>query len=366
MPRANPMLRASPAFLALLLSSCWSPAFDSGLADAASAARGMAGVADLRVEGIKERSATQGLFLPRRAAAPLDGIWFQGYGDTSNTYNLITPYYIANGQASEWLSVPASPFGSVPDRPLVALSPATAQGGPLEAAGLTGKEAWWATGRLYEPSDAPRTVRLDTAIGDSIGEALLLGVGFRAASRGLDELTVIHRDNASGTWRLAAFSYSSGLPAMILASHLEPPPEALAEPFGAPGYAARIGGTAYLSLRRKDGSVATYRWPAGPAAVPERLPGIAYPLSAALSDGTLLARDGSFLRAFGPDGEARYSLRLGSLRLAHERWDEASASFVAAFVGQSFAPTSGGQGTLRLQVFEKPTKELAALADSLD
>lgn len=370
--RPSPAPRFSTAILALLLSSCWSPAFDPGLAEAALAARGMASVADLHVEGIKERSATRGLFIPRRSVAPLDGIWFQGYGDKENTYNSITPYYLASGPASAWLSTPASSFSSVPDRPLVALAPAATPTSLLEAAGVAGGDGGWNAGRIFEPADARYSLRLESNPSGSLSNALLLGVGFRALSQGSDELTIVYRDNASGTWYLAAFSYGAGFPSLLApappaaGSELSPVAGFTSEPLASPGYATRIDGIAYLSLRLEDGSTATYRWSNGQASAPERLPGIAHPLAAALSDGTLLARDGSFLRAYGPDGEARYSLRLGSLRLAHERWDEASAAFVAVFVGQAFAPTSGEEGTLRLEVFESPTEELAALAESLD
>jgi len=345
-----------------LASSCWQPAFDPELADSALIAANMTKAATITVEGMKADSITRGLFLPRRVPRPVDGLWLRGYGGEEDPFKSLNAYYLADGQASRWLDIKAPNLGSAPDRPLIAMSPETSPEAPLEAAGVSGKGGFWATGRLFEPGDQPKTVRLDPTIGDSIDEALLLGSGFRAVEAGRDELVVIYLHGPSGQWRAAVFSQTAGLPAWHEAAILTPIANDLERPILGPGYATKIGEAYYLSTRLADGSQATYRWASGPGSPPTRLAGVAEPLVGALGDGTLIARDGSFLKAYDSDGTPLYALRLGSLRLAHERWEATAGTFISVFVRQVFASNNGYDGRLRLEVFERPSKDLQALA----
>ncbi|MGD9941045.1 MAG: hypothetical protein AB7T74_14720, partial [Clostridia bacterium] len=128
--------------------------------------------------------------------------------------------------------------------------------------------------------------------------------------------------------------------------------------FGATGYF-------YLSCGLDDGSRAIYRWPDSSidTLAPIKYPEDHGPLIGGLADGRLLAEKDGLLSVLNPDLGLLFAFRSGSLRFVHERYDAFNSRMITVFTRTLYARSNGGEGTLRVEIYEIPSSELEKLGD---
>lgn len=127
-----------------------------------------------------------------------------------------------------------------------------------------------------------------------------------------------------------------------------------------------VSGYLYLSSALEDGGAATFRWPAGGhSADPERVWSVDRLLTGMLADGRLYSQDDTDLVLYAPvDGSSR-TLRLGSFRFVHERFDSTENRWLSVFTratARSFSREDDAQRYL-VEVFEYPSSSLSELAE---
>ncbi|MBU0928566.1 MAG: hypothetical protein KKA67_12510 [Spirochaetes bacterium] len=360
---ARSALATACALVAAAAASCWQPYFDPGASASQLSASRMTRISLLAVPETQRYQAERGMFLPRRSAAPTDGVWLQGADLAGREYATTNAYYLGQASSGSLFYSPGTSFKGDPyGEPIVRMKPAAVDSEPLEAMGMALDGSDWAAGRLYRPD----TVSASILIGDTLAlptPSRLLGAGFAAAAPGSDSLFAAYFDESLAAWRAIDGDYA-GWPLGALAPvPLTMPPGFNDSAVQGVGYAGRVGSDYYLCATTADGASRTFRWEGELSAAPAELASIKAPLVAVLSDGTLLARDGSAYQAYGPDGAILFAFPAGSLRFAHERYDAASSAYRSVFARQSFISNSyDDKGTLRIELFEIPTEELPGLA----
>jgi hypothetical protein len=122
----------------------------------------------------------------------------------------------------------------------------------------------------------------------------------------------------------------------------------------------------YLSCGLSDGSRVIYRWdPPFTAAQPTRYTEDHGPLIGALSDGRLLAERDGIISVLDANLVRLFKFPAGTLRFVHERYDSLHARMKVVFTRTLFVKTSTHDdiGTLKVELYEIPTADLANLAD---
>ncbi len=121
----------------------------------------------------------------------------------------------------------------------------------------------------------------------------------------------------------------------------------------------------YLSCGLSDGSRAIFRWVNPPAGEPTQYTEDYGPLIGALSDGRLLAERDGIISVLDANLVRLFKFPAGTLRYVHERYDSANLLMKVVFTRTLFVRTSSHDdiGTLRVEVYEVPTADLASLAD---
>ena len=142
----------------------------------------------------------------------------------------------------------------------------------------------------------------------------------------------------------------------------------LASQVAVPGKFLATTAWLYLSCGMSDGSRAIYRWPNPPLAIEAtRYAEDFGPLIGALSDGRLLAEQDGIISVLDPDLNRLFKFPAGTLRFVHERYDDTDvpSQMKAVFTRTIFVKTSthDDKGTLRVEIYEIPTANLASLAD---
>lgn len=122
-------------------------------------------------------------------------------------------------------------------------------------------------------------------------------------------------------------------------------------------------GRYYLSAYAEaDGSLYTCYWP-NTFAAPILLPSIDTKISALLSDGRLLARNGSITKLYSGNGELEANLYTGSLRFCYEIY---SGGIYYSVFSRTFMIQDGNdysRAKLYAEAFRVPTADLASLGD---
>lgn len=133
-----------------------------------------------------------------------------------------------------------------------------------------------------------------------------------------------------------------------------------------PGRFLSAGGKYYLSCGQTDGSRAIYYWSISPGFEPTGYAEDHGPLVGALSDGRLLAEENETITVLDSNLQELFSFPSGRLRFVHERYDIATTTMMTVFTRSVYARGGGGDGELRVEIFEIPTANLANLANLAD
>lgn len=354
------------ALASAVAASCWQPAFEPELSASSLTSSKMELVSTITVTGMKEYRSAPGIFLPRRVAAPTDGIWLHGSGLAPYEFESTSPWYMKTALSYELFSIWSQGFSAAPRGwPIARMSPAINASTPFEALVVATKFPTWGAAWLYETYAPARSIALNNDSPILLGSNALLAAGFATADTGSDLLLMVYFDKVAELWMAGELS----LP-------VSPPPPAfttqpIAMPAGYPapsslgiGFAARKGTDYYLSVTDDSGVTTAYRWADGLLSPPEKLAGVQEPLVAVLTDGALLASDGMTMTAHNDAGEPQYSFPVGSLRFVHERYDATATTprWMAVFCRTLFIrDQNDDEGTLRTEVFEIPVNELSSL-----
>ncbi|HUW69353.1 MAG TPA: hypothetical protein VMX33_03910 [bacterium] len=134
-----------------------------------------------------------------------------------------------------------------------------------------------------------------------------------------------------------------------------------------PGKFLAAGTYLYLSCGLSDGSRTIFRWALATA---DTIEPIQYtedygPLIGALSDGRLLAERDGIISVLDANLVRLFKFPAGTLRFVHERYDSLNARMKVVFTRTFFVKTSTHDdiGTLKVEIYEIPTADLANLAD---
>jgi|GEM_PF-1386282 len=134
-----------------------------------------------------------------------------------------------------------------------------------------------------------------------------------------------------------------------------------------PGKFLAAGTYLYLSCGLSDGSRTIFRWALATA---DTIEPIQYtedygPLIGALSDGRLLAEQDGIISVLDANLVRLFKFPAGTLRFVHERYDSSNLLMKVVFTRTLFVRTSTHDdiGTLKVEVYEIPTADLANLAD---
>ncbi|MDX9959049.1 MAG: hypothetical protein RBT68_11465 [Spirochaetia bacterium] len=118
----------------------------------------------------------------------------------------------------------------------------------------------------------------------------------------------------------------------------------------------------YLSCGLIDGTRAIFRW-SDIMMAPVQFPEDHGPLIGGLADGRLLAEKDGLLSVLDQDLGLLFAFRSGSLRFVHERWDAVDLKMITVFTRTLYVRKDGGEGTLRVEIYEIPSSELKKLGD---
>jgi len=134
-----------------------------------------------------------------------------------------------------------------------------------------------------------------------------------------------------------------------------------------PGKFLDTGTYMYLSCGMSDGTRAIFRWAMATA---DTIEPIRYsenygPLIGALSDGRVLAEQDGIISVLDANLVRLFKFPAGTLRFVHERYDSSSLLMKVVLTRTLFVRTSTHDdiGTLKVEVYEIPTADLANLAD---
>jgi len=374
MPRRRSCPLAVPLLAALLATlsatACWQPAFDPALSASALTTSKMSLVSTITVTGMQEYRSAPGIFLPRRVAAPKDGIWLHGSSLAPYEFESTSPWYMRTASAMELFSMWSQGFSAAPNGwPLARMSPAIDESTPLEALVVATKSPSWGAAWLYQTNVSPTSIALNDGSPILPGSTSLIAAGFATGSPITDSMLMVYYDETAGTWMAGELSLPVPLspPVDFTTEPITMQPGFVAPPGLSIGFAARKGTDYYLSVTDDGGVTTAFRWEDGLAVPPVKLAGVMDPLVAVLNaapDGTptLLASDGMTMSAYDEAGDFLYSFPAGSLRFVHERWDMTAGVWMAVFCRTMFIRgQNDDNGTLRTEVFEIPVSGLSSL-----
>lgn len=342
------MKRLAPVLLLSIsvLSSCWLPLFDPEVSASEVLARRLGDpVASATFEDIYQYNARDSWFVPARtdlsAADPVRGLLVR-----VNRDNLVTSILSVSDTLSDTIS--AQEYGNLfGDRPcLLAVPNATA----------------YVLGIHQNASSILYDLSAGTSSSDTLSSGIekLVGAGIVLSATASGRISICYV-NSSALYYETMSSYSAGNPPGFSGAGTSLPFSA-ASSLKAPGSFFDNGTYLYLSCSLVGGTQAIYRWNLATLASPVRYPAAYGPLTAALSDGRLLAWNGQTTTLLSADMDRICSFPSGTLRFVHERYDSTLLENVCVFTRAVFVRNKDDDsGDLKIEVFEIPTSDLSSL-----
>lgn len=338
-------------FAALLLASCWHPAYDPDLVASAQFADRLGKPVDVFSLSIQGDSSGSGYYLPPRDPASYR-LGF-GIGREEGSVGVLGVMIAPDGS----LYAPSWGYGAYDRFGRSAYFVPTA-GDPSSLVVWT------------NPSEG--VVRLTkSSYGGLERTGQLSGVGYVgggtvAASETADRFCLASASGGTLSVSYIDLSGAEAFPAPVSISAVLPS-DALVFSEESPAFVALSadGADLYLSGKLADGSAATYVWrDYAFAAAPVRLEGIGRRITGMLPDGRLYAANGAGMRIYEGDGAGRFDLSFKRILYAGERWDAAGGRWLSRFTRATTASVDSGEGReYRVEIWEYPTAELSGLAD---
>jgi hypothetical protein len=334
----------------LLAAACWLPSFDPDVSGSELTVRKLGEpVARFTLENIETDNAEAFWFLPQRMEVPLvgvmNGLLISERGSSLGFYGVGFQPGFDTGYLLP-----------LKDRRLNTYGP-----------GFFAQMAPNGTSEASIVAELPTINNIDVNISSFPGIPLPAGtitLGLGAVARPFPDTTLFDLSLLNWSTTLAEPRYEvldwlGGQPSFV-ASLLIVFPDAT--DVKVPGKFLYFGATGYfyLSCGLADGSRVIYRW-SGPAAVPIKYPENHGPLIGGLADGRLLAEKDGLLSVLDQDLGLLFAFRSGSLSFVHERWD--GLQMITVFTRSLYVRENGGEGTLRVEIYEIPSSELYKLGE---
>lgn len=345
---------ASISSIAFLFFSCWLPPFDQALSDSQLLVEKMGDPVHVSFAYMHPYEAEYGYYLvPRDPTLYGDGFWVQSRNGAvyirAAKQDPLTGdrYFMSYGWGDYDRLGPAALYAAAVNDPNTLICFTNDHAGLVRLSRGPG-------GELFRY--------------DSVSEGLtgLFGAGSVPGGTGPDWFFLIGAEPA--VFQL----YSAGIGGTEAVSPSAPLSLALPalDPFTVPAAPAFVAiesssGDVYLSVELTDGTTRTFIWRYGQYALPPiEADFIDRRISGVLSDGRLFSRGRTGLRVYDVSTEKSFSLRLGSLRFVHERYEPLDGKWRCVFTRAALPQNDSRDeySRIRFEVFEVLTEELAEIS----
>lgn len=343
MTRRGTVLAAVTAALATMTASCWHPTFDPALSASELTVRKLGEpTLGFTVYGMDSHGMDDIWFVPQAVATPTVGLLVQDMGSRLGLKG-ITINTLDHTGYSNYSDERNNALG---DAYLVQAAPDGSSGALI----VTGPSS----GTYLELTTwAPTAATMPPTLGQfGIGSVALASANQAALSCFSYPAIMDPRYSYVSPWSSGAPDLTASIFTITFSN---------AAMVSTPGRFLSAGGKYYLSCGQADGSRAIYYWSISPGFEPTGYAEDHGPLIGALSDGRLLAEEDQTITVLDSNLQELFSFPSGRLRFVHERYDGLAMQTV--FTRSVYARDGGGDGELRVEVFEIPTANLAELAD---
>jgi len=335
---------AATAMTATMAASCWHPTFDPAISASELTVRKL-GEPTLRftVYGLDSHGMDDIWFVPQATAIPTVGLLVQDMGSRIGLKGITIPLLSQTGYSN----YNDERYNALGDAYLILAAP----DGSLGALIVTGPSS----GTYLDMTMWDSTpLTLPYTLGPfGIGAVALASANQAALACFSYPAIMDPRYSTVSPWASGAPDLTAAIFSMTFAN---------AATVSTPGRFLSTAAYYFLSCVLTNDSRLIYRWDKPPAPEPTGYAVIHGPLIGALSDGRLLAEENEAITVLDQDLQVLFSFPSGRLRFIHERYDIAETKMMTVFT-RSVYVRDGGDGELRVEVFEIPTANLADLAD---